>query len=123
MAAMPAGSSGSRFFLVVRFWVAPQAEAEVLRWLEGGHVAEVVSQPGFRWCKRLRLEPKDGWNGYGMLYGIESRAAFEAYNNNRTLMAKFAAERAPFESKMKIDRFFGEVDYESRGEGTISDDA
>jgi hypothetical protein len=109
---MQSDSCGSRFFLVVRFWVAPQAEPEVLRWLEGGHVAEVVSQPGFLWCKRIRLEPKEGWNGYSMLYGIESRAAFEAYNGNARLMAKFAAERAPFEAQMRIDRFFGEVDYE-----------
>ena len=108
---MPSASSASRFFLVVRFWVAPQAEAALLRWLEGGHVAEVVGQPGFLWCKRIRLEPKDGWNGYAMIYGIESRTAFEAYNSNKELMAKFAKERAPFESKMRIDRFFGEVDF------------
>jgi hypothetical protein len=108
---MPSDSSASKFFLVVRFWVAPQAEAQVMRWLEGGHVAEVVGQPGFLWCKRLRLEPKDGWNGYAMLYGIESRAAFETYNNNKKLMAKFAAERAQFETFMKIERFFGEVDF------------
>ena len=111
---MPDAFSASRFFLVVRFWVAPEAEEDVLRWLEGGHVAEVVGQPGFLWCKRLKLEPKDGWRGYSMIYGIESRAAFEAYNGNRALMAKFSAERAPFEGKMRIDRFFGEVDYATK---------
>jgi hypothetical protein len=108
---MPSASCDSKFFLVVRFWVAPDAEPQVLRWLEGGHVAEVVSQPGFLWCKRLRLEPQDGWNGYSMIYGIESRQAFERYNTNQALTAKFAAERAPFQSRMRIDRFFGEVDY------------
>ena len=108
---MPDASSASKFFLVVRFWVAPEAEEAVLGWLEGGHVAEVVEQPGFLWCKRLKLEPKDGWRGYSMIYGIESRVAFDAYNGNRQLMAKFAAERAAFEAKMRIDRFFGEVDY------------
>lgn len=108
---MPGGSSDSRFFLVVRLWVAPEAEAQVLAWLEGGHVAEVLSQPGFQWCKRIRVAPKDGWPGYAMIYGIASRGHFEAYNGNARLMAKFAAERAPFEAKMKIDRFFGEVDY------------
>ena len=108
---MPDASCGSEFFLVVRFWVAPDAQAQVLRWLEGGHVAEVVGQPGFRWCKRLRLEPQDGWNGYAMIYGIESRQAFERYNANQALMAKFAAERAPFQSRMRIERFFGAVDF------------
>ena len=107
---MQSDSSKSRFFLVVRFWVAPEVEAQVLRWLEYGHVAEVVGQPGFQWCRRLKLEPKDGWNGYSMIYGIESRQAFEKYNQNKNLMAKFARERQPFEDKMRIDRFFGEVD-------------
>jgi hypothetical protein len=111
MAAMPDGSSGCNFFLVVRFWVAPEAEAQVLAWLEGGHVAEVLSQPGFLWCRRIRLPPEDGWPGYSMIYGIASRAAFEAYNGNARLTAKFAAERAPFAASMRIDRFFGEVDY------------
>jgi len=98
------------FFLVVRFWVAPHAETQVMRWLDGGHVAEVLRQPGFLWCKRIRLEKAaDGWAGYSMIYGIESKAAFDAYNGNATLMAKFKAERAPFEKNMRLDRFFGEV--------------
>ncbi len=32
-----------QFFLVVRFWVAPGAEARVIGWLDGGHMAEVVA--------------------------------------------------------------------------------
>ena len=99
------------FFLVVRFWVAPQAEAEVLRWLDGGHVAELLRQPGFLWCKRIRLGEKaaDGWSGYSMIYGIASKRDFDAYNNNAALMDKFKKERAPFEPQMRIDRFFGQV--------------
>jgi hypothetical protein len=46
-----------------------------------------------------------------MLYGIDSKAAFDAYESNKPLKAKFAAERAPFEKHMKIDRFHGEVDF------------
>ena len=30
------------FFLVVRFWIAPGGEAQVMRWLEGGHIQEVA---------------------------------------------------------------------------------
>ena len=44
-----------------------------------------------------------------MLYGIESRAAFEAYENNSALKAKFAKERAPFESRIRVDRFSGDT--------------
>ena len=96
----------ARFYLVVRFRVEPQAVARVLGWLDGGHVAEVIAQPGFLWCRRLRL----GAHEFAMLYGIESRAAFDAYEANHALKAKFARERAPFEAHMTIERFTAEVD-------------
>lgn len=96
----------ARFHLVVRFSIEPQAEKEALRWLDGGHVAEVLRQKGFLWCKRLRL----GEHQFAMLYGIESREAFEAYEANSALKAKFARERAPFEKHMRIERFTGEVE-------------
>jgi hypothetical protein len=112
---MPGACSASSFFLVVRFWVAPQAERQVLGWLEGGHIAEVLAQPGFQWCKRLRLDAKDGWSGFAMIYGIESRAAFEAYDANPVLKAKFAREREPFVHLLRIERFSGEVDFSAGG--------
>jgi hypothetical protein len=96
----------AKYFLVVRFSVEPQAEPQLLRWLDGGHVKEVLRQRGFLWCKRLRL----GTHEFSMLYGIESRAAFEAYEGNKALKEKFARERAPFEKHMRIDRFAGEVE-------------
>lgn len=96
----------ARYFLVVRFSVEPQAEAELLRWLDGGHVKEVLAQKGFLWCKRLRL----GAHEFSMLYGIESRVAFEAYDGNKALKEKFARERAPFEKHMRIERIAGEVE-------------
>ena len=46
-----------------------------------------------------------------MIYGIDSRASYDRYMANSTLHAKFRKERAPFEAKMRIDRFAGEVDY------------
>ena len=93
------------YFLVVRFAIEPQAEAQVLRWLDGSHAAEVARQPGFLWCKRIKGEG----HTYVMLYGIESKAAFLAYEADTALKAKFAKERAPFEKHLKIDRFHGEV--------------
>jgi hypothetical protein len=96
----------AKFFLVVRFSIEPQAVEPVMRWLDGGHVAEVLRTPGFLWCNRVKTD--DG--AYLMLYGIESRAAFEAYESNYELKAKFARERAPFEKHMRIERFCGEVE-------------
>ena len=103
----------AKFFLVVRFWIAPGGEEPVMRWLEGGHMAEVVRQPGFLWCKRLKIAEKDesGWSAHAMLYGIESRAHFERYSANRELHARFNREREPFAAKLRIERFAGEVDF------------
>jgi hypothetical protein len=97
----------AKYFLVVKFTIEPQVEAQVLRWLDGGHAAEVVKQPGFLWCKRLKL---DGKGAYMMMYGMESKAAFLAYESNAPLKKKFFAERAPFEKFMKIERFHGETE-------------
>ena len=96
----------AKYFLVVRFSIEPHAVAGVMRWLDGGHVAEVLQQHGFLWGKRVRL----GEHEFAMIYGIESREAFEAYEANTALKAKFARERAPFEKHMRIERFAGEVD-------------
>ena len=96
----------AKFFLMVRFSITAEAERQVLAWLDGGHVAEVLRQPGFLWCRRLRLDAHQ----FAMIYGIESRAAFEKYEANTELKAKFARERAPFEKHMRIERFAGEAE-------------
>jgi len=105
--------SEARFFLVVRFWVAPGGEAAVMRWLEGGHMAEMLRQPGFLWGRRLRIAERDatGWSAHALIYGIDSRASYERYMANRDLHAKFARERQPFAAKLRIERFAGEVDF------------
>lgn len=102
----------AKFLLVVRFWVAPGGDAAVLRWLDSGHMAEVVGQPGFLWCKRLRIAEKDatGWSAHAMIYGIESRRHFEQYSKDATLHARFNKEREPFAAKLRIERFSGDVD-------------
>jgi hypothetical protein len=96
----------ANYFLVVRFSVEPQAETDLLRWLDGGHVQELLAQEGFLWCKRVKIEK----NAFMMLYGLESKAAFDAYESNKALKEKFARERAPFEKHMRVERFAGEVE-------------
>ena len=99
------------FIYAVRFWVAAEGKAPMMQWLEGSHVREVVSQPGFLWCRMLDLKEKDdkGWDAYSMIYGIESRAAIDAYNANTALAARFVKEREPFASLLRIERFMGDV--------------
>jgi len=48
---------------------------------------------------------------FSMLYGIESRQAFERYESDQELKSKFARQREPFEKLMRIERFSGEVDF------------
>jgi len=102
----------ANFFLVVRFWIAPGGQEQVMRWLEGGHINEVLHQPGFLWMKRLKMSEPDptGWSGHAMIYGIESKVDYERYMANHALHAKFTKERESFATKLRIERFAGEVD-------------
>ena len=103
----------AKFYLVVRFWIAPGGMQHVMRWLEGGHIAEVLRQPGFLTLRRLRIAEPDatGWSAHAMIYGIESRQFYEQYMANKPLQAKFEREREPFATKLRIDRFAGDVDF------------
>src|SRR5262245_49944549 len=44
------------FLYLVRFWVNPEGAKAVLHWLDGGHMRDVVGQPGFLWVRRVRLD-------------------------------------------------------------------
>jgi hypothetical protein len=102
----------AQFFLVVRFWIAPGAQEQVMRWIEGGHISEVMRQPGFLWVRRLKTPETDatGWSAHAMIYGIQSKADYERYMASHALHARFAREREPFAAKLRIERFAGEVD-------------
>ncbi len=68
----------------VKFWVKPGGQKKVFEWLDGGHLQDVVAQPGFLWASRYKLtEPdKDGWPAYAMIYGVKSWEALRAYLAN-----------------------------------------
>ena len=95
------------YFYVVKLWVAPEGKAELMQWLAGGHVAEVVSQPGFLWCRQLDLKQCDvlGWEAHSMVYGIETRDAFDRYTADTSLAARFARQREPFAKFMRTERW------------------
>jgi hypothetical protein len=37
------------------FGFHPDSHDRVMKWPDNGHMAEVASQPGFRWVRRVRL--------------------------------------------------------------------
>jgi hypothetical protein len=99
------------YFYIVKFWVHPDGHKSVLDWLDRGHMAEVVAQPGFLFVRRVKLEQAsdDGWSAYMMIYGLQSQAALQRYVNGPA-PAKFAQERKPFEHHLRMERVFGAID-------------
>jgi len=100
------------FVYIVRFWVHPDSHGRLMAWLENGHMAEVVAQPGFLWVHRVRLaqDADDGWTAHMMIYGLDSQRSLEAYFAS-PLPAKFATERKPFEHHLRMDRAWGAIDF------------
>ncbi|MES2188764.1 MAG: DUF4286 family protein [Pseudomonadota bacterium] len=99
------------YFYVSKFWIAPAGKAALMRWLDNGHVAEVVSQPGFLWCRQIDLHEKDadGCESYMMIYALESEEHFKRYKANEKLAAKFAEQRKDFAHHLRMDRWDGAV--------------
>ena len=95
-----------------RFWVSPAGKQQVFDWLDGGHCAEVVAQPGFLFAKRVKLEQSgdDGWESYFMIYGLESRQALDNYFANKALHEKFTQQRAPFVQHLRMERLWGSIE-------------
>ena len=97
---------------MVRAWVCPGAGDRYLRWLEDTHMREVINEPGFLWARRYRLEQTNdkGWVGYLLIYGLESRAALEAYLHSAA-RERFWRELEPFNDVHSAERFFGTLDF------------
>ena len=98
---------------MVRVWVSPNGGERYLRWLENKHMAEVISEPGFLWARKCRLEQTDeqGWAGYLLIYGLESRESLETYLHSPA-RDRFWQELEPFNDVHKAERFYGSVDFQ-----------
>jgi hypothetical protein len=98
---------------LVKFWVKPGGEKQVFGWLDGAHLKDVVSQPGFLWARRYKLaEPdKDGWPGYAMIYGVKSPEALRAYFNSPATK-RYAQERVDLglDRLLRMDRAWGTLE-------------
>jgi len=99
---------------LVRFWIKPGSEAKVFDWLDKGHIADVVAQPGFLWARRYKLEQatEDGWPGYAMIYGLESLDRLQAYFDGEAVK-QYAKERQELglDALLRMDRAWGAAEY------------
>ncbi len=98
------------FLYFVHWWVAPAAEARVLDWMKGGHIADVVAQPGMMWATSVKLNEVDalGWPAYANIYGLESQAALDAYFK-LPVHERFTRERAQFADVLRTERAWGPI--------------
>lgn len=98
------------YLYVVQFWIKPDAEARLVAWLREKHLQEVADQPGFLWARMVKLEQKshDGWQGYVNLYGLESKAALDAYFAS-SARERFTKESAAFADSMRAERQWGSI--------------
>jgi hypothetical protein len=106
------GMKDAQCLYVVRWWVEPRAEAKVLAWMSGGHMAEVADHAGAHWARCVKLDQKDekGWQAYQNIYGVPSRAELEPYFQH-PVTAKIAAEIKVFGDVIRIQRGIGAVQY------------
>ena len=106
------GPLDAPYFHIVRFWTAPAAEVPVLEWLDGKHAAELVARPDHLSAQRIRLDETDalGWHAFYALYGLESKAALDAYLKN-PVRERFAREQAPFAGSIRIERSRGAAEF------------
>lgn len=97
---------------MVKAWVAPVGGERYLQFLEHKHMAEVIREPGFLWAKRVRLEQTDeqGWHGYLLIYGLESREALARYLESPARQ-RFWKELEPLDDVHRAERFWGTVDF------------
>jgi len=103
---------------MVKVWVSPSGGSGYLRWLEHKHMAEVIAERGFLWARKVHLEQtaEDGWHGYLLIYGLESRDALEAYLNSPA-RERFWQELEPLNAVHRAERFYGAVDFVVEREG------
>ena len=108
--AMEEGMKASVLYMV-RFWVSPEEGKPFLDWLNGGHIAEVVREPGFLWARQYQLEGLDenGWRAHITVYGVDTLESFKNYLNSRA-RERFMQESEQFKGLFRAERLSGPVD-------------
>src|SRR4030042_6033770 len=100
-------------FYIVKSWVSPKEGKLYLDWLKGGHIAEVISEPGFLWARQYRTEELDemGWAGYITIYGLDTLDSLNRYFNS-SARERFLRESEPFKNLHRAKRFYGILDFD-----------
>ncbi len=95
---------------IVLAWTAPVDETGFLKWLDSKHLKEVIAEPGFTGCRRLKLSQKnsDGWTGYMIIYELDCARSLDAYFASDRRV-ELVAEGLKFKS-VKMERFDGSVE-------------
>jgi len=99
------------YFYYILAEVAPEKGRPYLDWLEGGHIAKVMTFPGFLKVQRVVLaDPtEDGWMRYLIAYELEGKEVLENYWQS-DLFKSFACEVGAFRGTFRVERFHGPVD-------------
>lgn len=99
-------------FYMVRSWISPEGGQTYLDWLDTKHMAEVKSQPGIGWARRIDLDQTDdaGWKSVLLIYGFENRAALDAYMESPARDG-FWEELKQFKGVCRSERFWGDVTF------------
>lgn len=107
------------FLYLVTMWVNPKEGHRVIEWLDSTHIAEILTQPGFLWAQRVRLQQtaKDGWHAHQLIYALESAEALDAYQKgpmrekfSRQARERFAQQDLRFEELVRAERVWGVVE-------------
>lgn len=105
------GNEEANVLYFVRCSVAPKSRAKFLGWLDRGHLAEVINQPGFLWVRRVHLEgpDDDGWERYLLIYGQANIESLKEYLNN-PIRERFSREMEPFIKDLRRESFIGLIE-------------
>ena len=100
-------------FYIVQTWVSPKEGKLFLNWLRGGHIAEVLREPGFLWARQYRLEELDdrGWAAYMSIYGLDAIDSLNSYFNS-SARERFFRESEQFKNLHRDRRFHGILDFD-----------
>lgn len=102
----------SSVLFIFHLWVDPAAYPDIHRYAADGHLAEVVDHPGFRWGCEIDFGEvdADGWRRIATVYGVETRAALDAFLASDDFQ-RYAEQRRPYERYIRHEAKIASITY------------